>query len=269
MKFLAYWGMERDPFQKDVRPSNLTRTNDLEQAMGGLGFAFQTGGIALLTGKSGYGKTTILRSFIAGLPAGLFWCCYLKLSTVKVGEFYKMLARALGMEAYRTKTENFENIQNKLKNLRKEEKVMPIVILDEAQYLNREILIELPILMNFDMDSKEYALLVLCGLPSLNPKLSMEQYESLNDRLVFNHDISGMTLEEVRQYIRDRMSEAGVNRDIFDESAMAAAQGASRNSVRRLNHILVKSLMIGCTEGLNSVNADTIRKAVEEIKLGS
>lgn len=268
MKFLTHWGMEKNPFEKDIRPSSLTETSDLKQAVGGLNFAFQTGGVALLTGKSGYGKTTILRSFLDGLPPGLFVRYYLKLSTVKVNEFYKMLARALGMEECRTKTENFENIQNKLKSLRKDEKKMPIVILDEAQYLGKDILIELPILMNFDMDSKEYAVLILCGLPSLNPKLSMEQYESLSDRLVFNYDISGMNFDEVKQYVHDRMTEAGVHREIFEESALHAAHSLSKNSIRRLNHILVTSLMVGCTDGLQMVNAETVRKAVQEIKLG-
>ncbi|MBQ8093253.1 MAG: AAA family ATPase [Clostridia bacterium] len=267
MKYVTYWQLEKAPFEKDIAPEKLLRTADFAQAMGSLRFLFECGGVGLLTGKPGYGKTTILRSFIAELPPGLYKSIYLQLSTVKCAEFYRMLAAAMGLEPARTKSENFTNIQKRIVSLKTNEKVTPVLILDEAQYLHKDILIELPMLMNFEMDRKDYAVLILSGYPSLNIRLSMETYEALKDRIIASYDINGMTLEEVQNYISTRLRDAGVKRELFIPQAAAAAQAAAKNSIRRLNLILTKAMMIACSREIKIIDAQCIQMAVEEIRL--
>ena len=216
-----------------------------------------------------YGKTTIVRAALDTYPPGLIRSFYIKLTTVKVNEFYRQLAKVLGIEQMRAKTDNFNNIQNKIKTMKNQERIRPVIIIDEAQYLCKEVLTDLPILMNFDMDSKEYAALLLIGLPYLNTKLKTEQYECLLDRVVCHYEIEGLTLEETHKFIEDRMSEAGVTRSLYEEAAITAAHSSSKNSLRRLNQILNKSLILGCTKGVKTVSADLIQAAVDEIRLGN
>ena len=269
LQYLVYWGMEINPFEKDIKPSKLTVSNDFKSATGCVKYLFDNGGVGVITGRSGYGKTTVVRAVVDEYAPGLIRPYYITLSTIKVLEFYKQLAQKLGLDPMRTKTENFNNIQSKIKSMKNEERIRPVIILDEAQYLCKEILTDLPILMNFEMDSKNYAALLLIGMPNLINKLNMEQHECLRDRIICHYEITGMSLDEVHKFIEDRMSEAGVTRNIFEENAIIAAHSSSKNSIRRLNQILNKSLMIGCSSGAKTVNADFVQSAVDEINLGN
>jgi type II secretory pathway predicted ATPase ExeA len=121
--------------------------------------------------------------------------------------------------------------------------------------------------MNFDMDSKDYAIMILSGQPELNNTLSMQVHESLAQRIVVNYNFQGLNEDETAEYVRSRMSLCGVTTDAFAPAALIAASASSMGSVRKLNSIIHKSLMIGCEEKLKMIDAETIRKAVYEVEL--
>ena len=62
----------------------------------------------------------------------------------------------------------FREIQERILNLSKDKKINVIIVLDEAQYLKTGILNDLKILLNFDLDSKNYVSFILVGQPVLN-----------------------------------------------------------------------------------------------------
>ena len=267
MKYLAYWGLRFNPFSKERESGELVKTADYRNAMTRLNFLLENIGLGILTGRPGYGKTSILRGFVDQFPAGLYMVIYLKLATGKKGAFYKSLARELGLEPAREPDINFHNIQRKVMAIHAETRKVPVIILDEAQYLCKDILIDIPILLNFEMDKTNRAVLILCGLPSLNARLQMEQFEPLHDRIIANYDLEGLSIDEARDYIRSRMKAAGVDTPVFEEQAVMAAYSASRSSYRRLDNILEKALMEGCAKGMKTVSADIILQAVEDIRL--
>ena len=50
------------------------------------------------------------------------------------------------------------------------------------------------------MDSKDRAVILLCGLGQLNNTLRLSVHEPLRQRLVMNFHMEGMTKEEGREY---------------------------------------------------------------------
>ena len=110
-------------------------------------------GIGVFTASPGMGKTFALRCFAKGLNLNLYQCAYLCLSTVSVQEFYRQLCEALGLESGFGKSRMFKSIQERLYYLYKEKRQPFICILDEAQYLNSNILRVLKMLMNQKYDS--------------------------------------------------------------------------------------------------------------------
>lgn len=131
-------------------------------------------GIGLFTGLPGTGKTACCRAFVSSLNPSLYKMIYLPMTTISASEFYRDLAKGLGLEPCYRKIDNFRNIQERIRNLYREQKTTLVVLVDEAQYLSRAILSDLKLLMNFEMDSRNYAVLVLCGQPMLNNTLSMQ-----------------------------------------------------------------------------------------------
>ena len=61
---LAWFGLKRFPFDKNIKPRDALETEPLKEALARLEYMKRRGGIMLLTGDPGAGKTLILRSFV-------------------------------------------------------------------------------------------------------------------------------------------------------------------------------------------------------------
>lgn len=265
--YRAYWGMEFNPFDKEITEKQFYRGHDFNEMTKRLEYLKNVKGIGLFTGLSGTGKTACCRAFVSSLNQSLYKVVYLPMTTISASEFYRDLAKGLGLEPCYRKIDNFRNIQERIKNLYREQKTTLTVLIDEAQYLNQAVLADLKILMNFEMDSKNYAVLALFGQPTLNNTLSMQIHEALRQRVVINYNMQGLTAEEVAGYAKDRMRLCGVSRDVFEPAALEAAYGYCSGSIRMLNTLLHRALIIGCEQKRDMVGTETVMDAANEIDL--
>lgn len=265
--YRAYWGMEFNPFDKEITEKQFYKNNDFKEMEKRLEYLRNVRGIGLFTGLPGTGKTACLRAFVNGLNRSLYKVIYLPMTTISASEFYRDLAKGLGLEPCYRKIDNFRNIQERIRNLYREQKTTLVVLVDEAQYLGRAILADLKLLMNFEMDSRNYAVLVLAGQPTLNNTLSMQIHEALRQRIVINYQMQGLLGQEVADYAKDRMKLCGVSRDVFEPAALEAAYGASGGGIRRLNALLHRALIIGCEQKRDVIGTETIMDAANEIDL--
>lgn len=265
--YRAYWGMEFNPFDKEITEKQFYQNKDFKEMTKRLEYLKNVRGIGLFTGLPGTGKTACLRAFAAGLNPGLYKAVYLPMTTISAGEFYSDLAKGLGLVPCYRKIDNFRNIQERIRNLYREQKTTLMILIDEAQYLNRAVLADLKLLMNFEMDSRSYAVLVLAGQPVLNNTLSMQIHEAPHQRIVVNYRMQGLLPEETSDYAKDRMKLCGVTRDIFEPAALEAAYGCCDGSIRRLNTLLHRALIIGCEQKRGTVGTQDIMDAANEIDL--
>ena len=190
---------------------------------------------------------------------------YLSLSTVTVLEFYRSFCIGLGIEPAFKKIDMFNQIQERLKMLVKDRRITPIIICDEAQYLRTGILNDLKMLLNFEMDSKDYAVLILVGQPVLNDILSRSVHETLNQRIIVNYMFMGIDYEEVKQYIIDRCNLAEISNEIFDENAIKALASNCNGSTRYLNNLIDKALMICCNQKAQNVTNEMVMLAANDL----
>lgn len=265
--YKTYWGMEFNPFDKGIKESQYFHSEDYVESMKRLEHLKNIRGIGLLTGSAGTGKTYSMKSFVHGLNPSLYKIIYLQMTTISNNEFYKVLAIGLGLEPCYHKIDNYRNIQERITALYKDQKITLLILIDEAQYLHRSILADLKLLMNFEMDSKNYAMLILAGQPVLNNILSMQIHEALKQRIVINYNFQGLTMAEAKQYILGRMELCGVREPIFEESALEAAASCTGGSIRKLNNLVHKALIIGCEQKTRSINNEIIMDAHNEIDL--
>ncbi len=265
--YRAYWGMEFNPFDKGIAEKQFYKNNDFNEMTKRLEYLKNVKGIGLFTGLPGTGKTACLRAFVSGLNPSLYKVAYLPMTTISASEFYRDLAKGLGLEPCYRKIDNFRNLQERIRNLYREQKTTLVILIDEAQYLGRAILSDLKILMNFEMDSRNYAVLALAGQPTLNNTLSMQIHEALRQRVVINYQMQGLTPQEAAAYAKDRMRLCGVSRDVFEPAALEAAYGCCGGSIRRLNTLLHRALIIGCEQKRDMVGTETVMDAANEIDL--
>ena len=263
----TYFGMKCNPFRKGFDQKYTFEFNDFKEMQARLNYLLKTKGIGLFTGSSGLGKTYSLKYFVDNLNIGLFKPVYISLSTLTVLDFYKSLCLELGIIPKSRKIDMFKQIQETIKTYVKDRKITPIIILDEAQYLRVEILNDLKMLLNFEMDSKDYAVLILVGQPTLNNLLSRNHHEALRKRIVVNYNFAGIENHEIEEYLKSRLKLAGMNENMFEENAIKAISNNCNGSTRKLNSIVEKCLMICEQKETNVVNAEIAMLAENEINL--
>lgn len=265
--YKAFWGMEFDPFVKSLNEKYFFKSNDFTETLSRLEHLKSIKGIGLFTGLSGTGKTSSLRYFASSLNPNLYKVVYIPLSTVTVREFYKSLAYGLGVEPFSNKIDLFRSIQERIISLAKDKKITPVIIVDEAQYLKTDVLNDLKLLLNFNMDSQNYAILILSGQPLINTTLSKQVHDALKQRIVINYNFQGISREEVQEYINSRFALCGVANKIFNDNAIEAIYSSCNGSTRVLNNIIEKCLIIGYQKNSNVIDTEIVMNAENEINL--
>lgn len=265
--YKSYWAMTFNPFDKSIAEKDYFATYDYTQASARLNFLTTTKGIGLFTGNSGMGKTYVMRCFTKSLNKSLYKVIYIPLSTVTVAEFYRALSYELGLEPCNKKIDNFRNIQSALIKLANTQKITPVIILDEAQYLKTEILNDIKLLLNFEMDSKSPVILLLTGQPMLNIILNKQVHEALKQRIVINYTFGGIQKGEVEEYITSRLNLCGVSRPIFNPNSYEALASCCNGSIRKLNSLIEKCLILGYQKELQVIDTEIVMSAQNDIEL--
>lgn len=260
--------MEFNPFDKEIETKYAFETEDLKIMNNRLDYLKEHPGIALFTGNPGMGKTFCIRNFMSSLNPNLFKCIYISMSSLTVYEFYKQLAVSLGIVPEFKKVDIFKQIQETIVDLAKNKKIKVIICIDEAQYLRTDIINDLKILSNFDMDSKNYFTLILTGQPILNSILNRNVHEALRQRITVSYNFSGISREELTSYINSRLSIAHGNSDIFTPQAIENIFTSSNGSLRIVNNIITKSLIIASSNSKNIIDDSTVLEAYNDLALG-
>ena len=266
MNYTARYGLEFNPFLKNAKEI-LVDTNEYRETLFRLDYLAKTKGFGLLTGSPGRGKTTAIRNWANNLNPSLYKVVYSSFSTLTANDFYRNLAVELGAQPAFRKPDNFRIIQEEISRLALEKRKTPIIIIDEANYINTAILNDLKILFNFEMDSRDRAAILLAGLPSLNSTLRLGIHEPFRQRIVMNYDMGGLTKEEGRSYINDKLKGAGCKQPIFEENAVEAILNAADGTPRIINKFCNQSLLIGESHKVSSITTDIVMQAINDTEL--
>lgn len=266
--YLSYFGMEFNPFDKELETKYAFETDDLKIMNNRLDYLKEHPGIALFTGNPGLGKTFCIRKFMTSLNPNLFKCIYISMSSLTVYEFYKQLAVSLGIVPEFRKVDIYKQIQEVIIDLVKNKKMKVIICIDEAQYLKTDIINDLKMLSNFDMDSKNYFTLILMGQPILNSILNRNVHEALRQRISISYNFSGISREELDRYISSRLTIAHGNSDIFTPQAIENIFTSSSGSIRVVNNIITKSLIIASSNSKSIVDDSVVLEAYNDLALG-
>ncbi len=267
MEYIGRYGLDFNPFIK-TKQDVIVETSDYKEITYRLKYLLDNKGFGVITGGPGRGKTTIVREWAKKLNPSLYKAIYLCLSTLTVNEFYRYLVSEMGLEATPRKATNFKLIQSEINRYALEKRVTPVIIIDEASYINNAILNDFKMLFNFDMDSRDRAVLLLVGLQPLNNTLRLVANEPLRQRISMNYNMENLTKEEAKEYILTKLNGAKCTVQPFNENAIEAIVNASNGVPRIINKICNSCLLIGHNKGANTIDAEIVMHATNEIELG-
>ena len=206
------------------------------------------------------------RQLSATLHPGLHRLFYVPLSTGNVMDMYKAIAWQLGLPVERNRAAAYRAIHTEVSRLSLESKIHPVLVVDEAQHLRNDVLEDLRLLTNYAMDSEPRLCLLLVGLTELRRRLSMAVHESLAQRVIVRYHLSGLTREELPQYLDHRLQLAGTTLPLFEPSAVQALYQATHGLPRKVNRIAHYALSAAALAKARQITAEHVQSAVEEVQ---
>ncbi len=264
--YRTFFGFETEPFASDIAMSDILKTDNLMGVNDRFSYTVRLGGVAIVTGDIGSGKSTALRHAIGQLHPSEYQTMSITASSGSILELYRQILSQLGMNMSsssralmtgRIKREIAQRVQNK--------NMKAVLVIDEASLLRLEVFRELHTLSQFNQDTSPWLPLILSGQSNLIDKLMYRDSRPLASRVVARSHLEGSNREDMEKYILHHLKIAGVKSNIFDESAITAIHQGAGGLFRKANHLARGSLIAASADKSMSVTAEHVRLASTEI----
>jgi type II secretory pathway predicted ATPase ExeA len=257
---VAFHGLKTMPFDKHIRSKDAVDTSPLRECTARLSYIKRRGGIMLLVGDPGVGKTLALRRFVDSLNDNLFRSVYTPLSTLKSADLLRHINSRLGLPGRATKSAVYDQIQREIIETREQRGKTVVLIIDEAHLLSTASLQELRLLTNFRMDSFDPFILVLAGHTELARTMDFAVMEPFAQRLAMRYHMPPLDRDETASYVTAHMKLAGATDPIFADDALAAIHEVTFGIPRRIGLVAEQALTWTMFADRKSIDADVILK---------
>ncbi len=257
---LAWFGLKRFPFDKNIKPSDALDTEPLKECLARLEYIKRRGGILLLTGDPGVGKTLVLRRYVQSLNENLFKTYYTPLSTLSRSDILYHLNRMLGLPHRLSKSAVYSQIQKTLLESKEQLGKTVLLIIDEAHLLQTGPLEELRLLTNFKMDSYDPFILVLSGQSDLRRVMEFAVMEPFNQRIAIRYHMPGLSPDQSKLYVTHHLKLAGAKEPILDEKALEAVHEISFGIPRKIGAVTEQALTYAMFDHKRTVTPEIVLK---------
>ena len=261
--FEDFYGFQRTPFTRDIPTDQLYPSMMLEEVSGRLQFAAERQLFAVVTGDCGTGKTTALRYFRDSLDSSRFRVMYLADSKLTPRHFYKGLLEQLGCEAKFYRGDAKRQLHREIELMQGIHRLRPVVIVDEAHLLDREMLEEVRFLLNFKMDSQSPMALTLVGQSELWDKLQLQSYAAIRQRIDIQCKLNRFDRAQVGEYVHRHLDYASCDKEIFSDAALDEIFKYSGGSARLINKLCTHCLLYGAQNGRRIIDDHMVKLVIQ------
>jgi general secretion pathway protein A len=260
-----HWGLARRAFANTPDPDFIFRTTSFAEGMARLLYdATQLrGGLSLITGEIGCGKTVLAQALatqLAGSPVDVILLPYPKMTPAQL---LRRLAGGLGIQSPpRGKLALIEAIGARLADLHRNAR-RPVLVVDEAQLASPSLLEEIRLLTNFEDRQDKHLHVVLLGQPELRERI--RKHPQIDQRVSLRFHVEPMETDDVRGYVDHRLRVAGGDAGrIFSHDAVDTLGKRSGGVPRRVNTLATQSLFVGAMRALHQIDAELVRDVADD-----
>ena len=263
--YYHHFGLSGPPFQFTPTADALYLSREHREALAFLEWSVmhEPSGFAVLAGKSGVGKTTLVCSVIARYRSSIDTA----LVTNPRLSFEQMIALVLAQLGVAAGgSSKFEMLQRFMRLLDERAADSCIaIILDEAQELSDEVFGEFRLLSNQGMAARHNLRIVFVGQPELLERLSSPQLHALNQRIGARAMLHPMQTGEVHKYVECQLEAKGArSAKVFVSAALNHLIGHSQGNPRRINVLCHNAMLAAYGAHRKRVDVASARNAVAD-----
>ena len=269
--YASFFGLQQQPFSIAPDPRYLFMSERHREALAHLLYGLDAGGgFVLLTGEIGTGKTTVCRCFLEQIPAHCN-VAYIFNPKLTVQELLRSICDEFGV-AHTPAVPGSETVKDCIDplnafllesyaNFRHN-----VLVIDEAQNLERDVLEQLRLLTNLETSERKLLQIILIGQPELRTMVATPSMEQLAQRVIARYHLDALTPEETRQYVAHRLSVAGLQgASPFGDKALERVHALTGGVPRRINLLCDRAMLGAYAAGSPQVTEAIVRQAGREV----
>lgn len=262
----VYWRLARHPFRLSPDPDFIFESTSYREALARVLYNVTQygGGVTVVTGSPGSGKTTLTRGLLAMLPRDLYRVALVVNPDLSVTQLLATILEQFGEAAHSMRKKDLHDRFEAFVVRQIRAGVVPVLVIDEAQTLKRHHLEHLRLLLNFEANDRKLFHLVLLGTSDLGRKI--ERIPQLAGRVTMRCLIGGLRGGEVRQYLEWRLHVAGATGNVFRTDAVSLIAKLSAGVPRRVNTLAAGALSVGALSKAKSITPRMVNIAFEDLK---
>ena len=265
----AHFGLKEPPFQLNPDPAFYFDSRGHSNALAYLKFGvYQGEGFIVVTGDIGAGKTTLVRTMLAGLESEDIVAAQVVSTQLDPSELLQAVLTAFGVPAPQgaSKAQLIASLEGFLTALAASNR-RALLIVDEAQNLSLAAIEELRMLSNFQLERHALLQSFLIGQPELRRMLESPSMEQFRQRVIASCHLGPLDAGETRSYIEHRLRRAGwTDTPSFADGAFEEIHRWTAGVPRRINLLCNRLLLGAFLSNDNNVDEATVRAAANEIR---
>jgi general secretion pathway protein A len=264
MMFTNHFKMSAQPFLERTPVERLQKDERIQQGLARLDYLTQSGSVALITGQTGVGKSSLIKLFVHSLSRNRYLPLYIHLTHgVQASGILRLIVQSLGEVPKRGKERLFLQI------LEKTHATEPttLLLIDEAHLLKPESLTDLRLLVSSALGDDAPMKIVFSGQGPLRDELKRVRHADLVQRIDVRYSMRPLSKDETVAYIDFQMQSVGASDKVFESEAKSLIHDYANGVPRQINNIATACLINAATKGLQKINESLVNETMGEFHL--
>jgi general secretion pathway protein A len=261
--FTTHFKMTTHPFTEGTAPERLLQDERMSQGLARLKYFAEAGALALVTGTTGVGKTSLVRLFLHALSKHRYRPVYVYLTHVNPVGLLKLIVQSLGEAPKRGKERLFLQILEKARGTEH----TTLLVVDEGQFVEPEALTDLRLLVTAGLENGHKLKILLTGQETLKEQLGRASHADLVHRISVRYHLAPLTRPQTTAYIDHHLKAAGASEKLFETDAKDLIHDFAGGLPRQINNIATASLIHAAAENLPKVTQAVVNETLPEFQL--
>jgi general secretion pathway protein A len=262
----SFYGFKERPFQLVPNPAYLYLSRSHEEAMAHLVYAISQGdGFVEITGEVGTGKTTLCRAVLENLDEHTE-AAYIFNPKLDSLQLLKAINDEFGVDSSGSSVKELIDTLNAFLMKKRMGGTKVVLIIDEAQNLNKDVLEQLRLLSNLETTTSKLIQIILVGQPELGEMLDSHELRQLGQRITLSCYLSPLSYKETKEYIDHRIQVASTKPEVrFTGGALRAIYKYSGGIPRLINISCDRALLTAYGLNRKKITGPIARASIREL----